>query len=221
MERYYEDEIRGLAERIQRMGEAVEQRVEQAVDALKRQDVELARRTIDSDTDIDRMELENEEYALTLFARFQPQAGDLRFITNALKINMELERIADLAVDICQRVEDLAGQPLLKPLVDIPKLAEVARQMIRGAIESFVNRDSEKARRVILSDTEADRLRNEVQRELLADFLMKDCSSAPRALPLLLVARHLERICDHATNIAEDVIYMVNALVVKHHPERL
>jgi len=221
MERYYDDEIRLLSEKISTMGEAVQERLAQAVDALKRQDVNLARQTIAADEEIDRMELENEEYALALLARFQPQAGDLRFITNAMKINAELERIADLAVDICQRVEDLAGQPLLKPLVDIPLLAEVAREMIRGAISSFVSRDVETAKTVILKDAQADRLRNEVQRELVYDYMAKDGSTAPRAMPLLLISRHLERICDHATNIAEDVIYMVNAQVVKHHPERL
>jgi len=115
----------------------------------------------------------------------------------------------------------LADKPLLKPLIDIPKLTAVARKMVKGAIDAFVNRDEATAKQVILSDPEADRLRNLVYEELIKDYMVKDGTTAPRAIPLLLVARHLERICDHATNIAEDVIYMVQAKIVKHHPEKL
>jgi phosphate transport system protein len=138
-----------------------------------------------------------------------------------MKINSELERIADLAVDIAQRVLPLADKPLLKPLIDIPKLSALAQGMVRDAINAFVNRDVELAKKVVLSDPEADKLRNHVQDELINDYMAKDASTADRAVPLLLIARHLERICDHTTNIAEDVIYMVQAKVVKHHPEQL
>jgi len=148
-------------------------------------------------------------------------AVDLRFITMSMKISTDLERIADLAVDIAQRVLDLTGKPLLKPLIDIPKLTSLAQQMVKGALDSFVNKDADLAGKVILLDSEADKLRNLVQKELVEDYMGRDSSTAPRAVPLLLIARHLERICDHATNIAEDVIYMVKADVVKHHPERL
>ena len=138
-----------------------------------------------------------------------------------MKIATDLERIADLAVDIAQRVLEIADQPLLKPLIDIPKLATLAQNMVRETINSFVNKDTELAKSVILKDNEADELRNLVQSELINDYMSKDPSSAPRAVALLLVARHLERICDHATNIAEDVIYMVKAEQVRHHPETL
>jgi phosphate transport system protein len=138
-----------------------------------------------------------------------------------MKINAELERIADLAVDISQRVLELIDKPMLKPLVDIPKLSVVAQNMIQDAIDSFVKRDVGLAKKVVLSDEEADQLRNLVQQELLNDYMAKDPTTAPRAMPLLLIARHLERICDHATNIAEDVIYMVEGKVVKHHIEEL
>jgi phosphate transport system protein len=138
-----------------------------------------------------------------------------------MNINAELERIADLAVDIAQRTLELVDSPLLKPLVDIPKLAEVAQSMIGRAIESFVAGDIEMAKRVVLSDPEADALRNAIQEELINDYMVKDGTTAPRAVQLLLIARFLERICDHATNIAENVIYLVQAEVVKHHPERL
>jgi phosphate transport system protein len=148
-------------------------------------------------------------------------AKDLRLITTGMKINAELERIADLAVDIAQRTLELVDKPLLKPLIDIPKLTALAQNMIREAIESFVKGDIELAKKVVLSDPEADRLRNAIQEELINDYMVKDGSTAPRAVQLLLIARFLERICDHTTNIAENVIYMVQAEVVKHHPERL
>ena len=146
----------------------------------------------------------------------QPIATDLRFITTGMKINAELERIADLAVNIAQRVLEIEDQPLLKPLIDIPKLSEIAQKMVRGSIDAFIERDEQKAKEVILSDPEADKLRNEIQEELMNKYMLKDGTTATRAIPLLLVARHLERICDHATNIAEDVIYMVRARVVRH-----
>ncbi|TRZ49616.1 phosphate transport system regulatory protein PhoU, partial [bacterium] len=158
---------------------------------------------------------------LDLMALRQPMAIDLRFITMSMKISTDLERIADLAVDIVQRVQDLVGKPLLKPLIDIPKLTKLAQQMTKDALDAFVNKDAELAGSVILRDNEADKLRNLVQKELVNDYMSKDSSTASRAVPLLLIARHLERICDHATNISEDVIYMINADVVKHHPEKL
>jgi phosphate transport system protein len=146
-------------------------------------------------------------------------AGDLRFITTGMKINSDLERIADLAVDIAQRVLELIDKPILKPLVDIPKLSIIAQAMVRDSIDSFVKRDAALARKVIAMDPEADDLRNRVSDELINDYMARDASTADRAVPLLLISRYLERICDHTTNIAEDVIYMVEAKVVKHHHE--
>jgi len=146
-------------------------------------------------------------------------AADLRFLAMAMRICADLERIADLAVDISQRVLEMAGQPLLKPLIDIPKLAKLAGEMLRDSLDAFVQGDVDRARAVIRRDDEADRLRDLIQTELVKDFMMKDASSAPRAVSLLLVSRHLERICDHATNIAEDVIYMVEGAMVRHKQE--
>jgi phosphate transport system protein len=148
-------------------------------------------------------------------------AVDLRFIVMAMKITTDLERMADLAVDIAQRVLEIVDKPPLKPLIDIPKLTIIAQQMTKDAINAFVNKDSDAAAKMILMDSQADDLRNVVQQELINDYMAKDPTTADRAVPLLLIARHLERICDHATNIAEDVIYMVNAAVVKHHPEKI
>jgi phosphate transport system protein len=135
-----------------------------------------------------------------------------------MKINAELERIADLAVDICQRVLGLSDKPLLilTPLVILPKLADVAQGMIRDAIDAFVKKDAALARKVMAADSEADDLRNKACDKLINEYMSKDSSTAERAIQYLLVARHLERVCDHATNIAEDVIYMVEGNVVRH-----
>ncbi len=221
MERHFDEELKELKADLLKMAALTEEVIFQSIEALKNRDKKLAQAIIDEDHKIDQMELEIEEKVIDLLALRQPMAGDLRFITTGMKINAELERIADLAVNIAQRVLELADKPLLKPLIDIPKLTAVARRMLKEAIDAFVNCDGDLARRVILSDPEADNLRNLVQQELINDYMVKDAATAPRAVPLLLIARHLERICDHATYIAEDVIYMVQAKVVKHHPEKL
>jgi len=176
---------------------------------------------IENDKKIDELELVIDEKCLDLIARHQPMAGDLRFITTGMKLNNELERIADIAVDIAQRVLDIADKPLLKPLVDIPRLTVIAQDMVKTAIDAFIKGDIELATKVLYSDPEADKLRNSIQRELVEEYMVKDGSASPRAVQLLLITRFLERICDHATNIAEDIIYMVKAQVVRHHPERL
>lgn len=221
MERYFDKELKELNKDILKMGTLAEESIGKAIDALKVRDRKKAEEVINNDKNIDELELIIEDECLRLLSLRQPQASDLRFITNATKINAELERIADLSVDIAQRVLELADKPLLKPLIDIPKLASIAQTMVKEAIDSFVNRDVELAKKVVISDQEADKLRDCVQNELIYDYIVKDGTSAPQALPLLLIARHLERICDHATNIAEDVVYMVSAKVVKHHPEEL
>lgn len=221
MERHFDQELEDLKKELLKMGALVERKIFESIEALKNLSTERANKVISDDKVIDELENEIDERCLDLLALRQPMAIDLRFITMSMKISTDLERIADLAVDIAQRVLDLTGKPLLKPLIDIPKLTTIAQQMVKGALDSFVNKDADLAGKVILLDSEADRLRNLVQKELIEDYMSKDSSTAPRAVPLLLIARHLERICDHATNIAEDVIYMVNAKVVKHHPEEI
>ena len=221
MERHFDEELKELKELLLKMAALAEESIYKAIYALKNQDRKLAEELINNDKNIDELELVIEDRCLNLLSLRQPQASDLRFITNATKINAELERIADLSVDIAQRVMELVDKPLLKPLIDIPKLSIVAQRMVKEAIDSFINHDVELAKKVVLSDQEADNLRNLVQKELIYDYMVKDGTTAPRAVPLLLIARHLERICDHATNIAEDAIYMVQAKVVKHHPEKL
>ncbi len=221
MERHFDQELEDLKNDLLKMGVMAEEAIFASVEALKKLDPEKAKNVINKDKFIDDMENVIDEKCLDLSALRQPMASDLRFIAMVSKISTDLERIADLAVDISQRVLELAGKPLLKPLIDIPRLTDIAQKMTKDAINAFVNKDADLAGKVILLDNEADKLRDLVQKELIEDFITKDPSTAPRAVPLLLIARHLERICDHATNIAEDVIYMVKADIVKHHPEKL
>ena len=221
MKRHFDEDLKKLNTDILKMAALAEEAIFKSIEALKNRDKDLAQSVIQEDKKIDELEIVVEETAIDLLALKQPLARDLRFITTGMKINAELERIADLAVNIAQRVLELSDKPILKPLIDIPKLTDVARKMVKNVIDAFVNSDESLAKRVILSDSEADNLRNLIQEELINDYMSKDASTATRAVPLLLIARHLERICDHATNIAEDVIYMVQAKVVKHHPEKL
>lgn len=221
MERHFDEELKELHKNILKMSVMVQESIYKSIEALKNRNKLEAEEIINTDDKIDEQELIIDEQCIDLIARHQPVAADLRFITIGMKINVELERIADLAVDIAQRVLELTDKPLLKPLIDIPKLSTVAQNMVCDSITAFVNRDVGLAKKVVLSDSEADKLRNLIQEELINDYMLRDGTTAPRAIPLLLIARHLERICDHATNIAEDVIYMVEAKVVKHHPEEL
>lgn len=221
MLRHLDEELKELHKEILRMAVFAQEAIFKSVESLKNRDQGLAQEVINNDNDIDELELEIDEKCIDLIARYQPMAGDLRYITTGMKINAELERIADIALDISQKSLELMKKPLLKPLVDIPKLSQVSQEMVKGAIDAFVKKDALLARQVVLKDAEADRLRNMVQDELVNEYLARDAKTADRAVPLLLIVRYLERICDHATNIAEDVIYMVEAKVVKHHPEEL
>ncbi len=221
MERHVDQELKELKEDILKMGALAEEAIFKSVEALKNRDREMAKSVIDHDVAIDKLELDVDEKCIDLIARYQPMARDLRFITTGMKINAELERIADIAVDIAQRTLELVDKPILKPLIDIPKLTTIAQNMVKMSIDAFVKGDILLAKKVLLSDSEANQFRDVIQRELIEDYMVKDASTAPRAVQLLLIARFLERICDHATNIAEDVIYMVQAEVVRHHPEKL
>jgi phosphate transport system protein len=221
MERHFDAELNDLKEDISKMARLAQEAIHRAVEALKNRDSALARSVIEHDAEIDKLELAIDERCVEMIALHQPMAKDLRFITTGLKINAELERIADIAVDIAQRTLELVDKPLLKPLIDIPKLTATAQRMVAMAIDAFIRGDVELAKQVVLSDTEADNLRNAIQVELVDDYMVKDGSTAPRAIQLLLISRFLERICDHATNIAEHVIYMVQAEVVRHQLDKL
>jgi phosphate transport system protein len=221
MERHFDDELNQFRVDILKMSDLTRQAITKSIEALTNRDKVQAQNVINDDNNIDELELVIDEKCIDLIARYQPMAKDLRFITTGLKLNAELERIADLAVDIAQRVEELSDKPLLKPLIDIPKLADVSQNMVREAIDSFIKKDISLAKKVITSDNEADNLRDKICAELINDYMLKDAATATRAVPLLLIARHLERICDHASNIAEDIIYMVEGKTIKHHHEEL
>jgi phosphate transport system protein len=221
MDRHLDDELKKLSADLLTMATMVEESIHKSIEALTRRDRNIADQAIQNDERIDDLEVKIEEAAVEMLALFQPMAVDLRFITTGIKVNMELERIADLAVNISQRAKDLTDQPSLKPLINIPKLAENAKKMVRNSIDAFINKDEELAKSVIMAEQTSDDLRNTIMNELVYDYMVKDGSVSPRAVSLLLVARDLERICDHTVAIAEDVIYMIKAKVVRHHLEDL
>jgi phosphate transport system protein len=211
MQRHFDEELKRLNNELLKMAALTEEAIHKSTEALRAHSKDMAQSVIDNDKKIDSLELVIEERAIALLALHQPMAKDLRFLTTGMKINTELERIADLAVN----------KPQLKPLVDIPKLSAIARRMVKHAIDAFVQRDEKLAKGVIILDPEADSIRNTVYREIINDYIIKDGACADRAIPLILISRHLERICDHATYISEDVIYMVKAKTVKHRTENL
>jgi phosphate transport system protein len=216
MKRHFDEELANLKKDILLMGSLVERAIANSIDALRRLSRRDAEEVIADDKAVDALELKIDEECLDLLALRQPMAYDLRFIVMAMKIATDLERMADLAVDIAERVLDIADEPLLKPLIDVPKLATLSQKMLKLALDAYVGSDADSAWTVIILDADADTLRDNVQRELLEEYMTKDPSVIRRGVALILIARHLERICDHATNIAEDIIYMVKAKVVKH-----
>lgn len=191
-----------------KMGAFVEQAICAAVKSLAMRDLDLARRVIEEDDIADKMQVDIENKSLELIALHQPMASDLRAIGTALKIVTDLERIADHAADIARATIRLGHEPLIKPLIDIPRMAELAQQMVRDALDSFVRGSPDTARRLREADDLVDHLYSQVFRELLV-YMMEDPSTIRQATILLMVAQHLERVADHATNIGEWVIYMI------------
>ena len=218
MERHFERDLEELKEQLLRMGGRAEAIVLKAVDALRRRDAALAREVFADDKVIDRLELDLDDRCLRLLALQQPMARDLRFITAALKITNDLERVGDHGVNIAGSALRLAEQPLLTPLVDIPRMAELAGGMLHEALDAFVRHDAGTARRICMRDDEVDSLNRQVFREL-ASTMVEDPSTITRAMELILVARNLERVADLATNVAEEVVFIAEARVIKHHAE--
>ena len=218
MERHFERELEALKEQLLRMGGHAEAIILKAVDSLRRRDATLAREVLADDKLIDRLELDIDDRCLRLLALQQPLARDLRFITAALKISNDLERVGDHAVNIAGSALRLAEQPQLKPLVDIPRMAELACGMLHEALDAFVGADAETARRICRRDDEVDNLNRQLFRELIS-YMIEDPSTITRAMELILVARNLERVGDMATNVAEEVVFIAEARVIKHHAE--
>ena len=219
MERHhFEEELQTLRQRLLQMGAMVEERVHRAVKSLVNRRPEEAERVVSSDAEVNELQIDIDARCLRLLALQQPAASDLRLITSTMKINDDLERIGDQAVNIAENVLRRLPHPPLKPLIDIPRMAEIAERMTRDALDAFVRRDAELARDVLRRDDEVDDLKDQVFRELLT-YMMADPGTIQRALSLILISRHLERIADHATNIAEGVVFFVEAKDVRHHHE--
>ena len=215
MERQFDQELNTLKENLLKMASLAEEAIAKSIKALVERDSILAQEIIDRDSEINLLEIEINNQCLKLLALKQPMAVDLRFITSAMKIISHLERIADQAVNISQRTLELIKQPLLKPLIDIPRMAELAQEMVRTSIDSLVNKDSLLAKRIGGRDNLVDDLNDQIFRELLT-YMIEDPRTIKRAIELILVGRHLERIADLATNISEEVVFILNGKNIKH-----
>jgi len=215
MERHFDQELDRVRQKLLEMGGRVEGMISKASDALTERQSELSREVMEEDSLVDRMELEIDEACYTIMVRFQPAARDLRLLIAVMKIVTDLERMGDSTVNICQSVDKLNEEPPLKPYIDLPRMAQLVAHMTRDSLDAFVKKDPDQATRVTESDDEVDALYRQLFRELLT-FMLEDPKTTTRALHLLLIARNLERIADHATNIAEDVIYYVEGRDVRH-----
>lgn len=218
MQRHFDEELKNLSQELLKMGGLVEEAISRSVKALVDRDQALSEQILKSDDAINMMEVEIEDMCLKFLALHQPAGSDLRFITMVLKIVNDLERMGDQAVNIAERTLDLLKQPLLKPLIDIPRMATLAQKMVKDSLDAFVNRDAKLARSVCQRDDEVDNLNDQIFRELLT-YMMEDSTKITRAVDLILIGRNLERVADHATNIGEDVIYLVDGKTIKHHLE--
>jgi phosphate transport system protein len=215
MARHFHEELDGLKQTLLAMGALVEDQIRLTMRALVERDDALAESVIERDREVNAYDVEVDEKCVELLALNQPTAGDLRFLTTAMKIVTDLERIGDQAVNIAQRARELNVEPQLKPYIDLPRMAELAQAMVKESLDAFVARDTALARRVCGEDAAVDALNHQIFRELLT-FMMEDPKTIPRAIRLILISRFLERVADHATNIAEMVIFMVDSKMVRH-----
>src|SRR5215467_2582745 len=215
MARHFHEELDGLKQTLLAMGALVEDQIRLTMRALVERDEALAESVIERDREVNAYDVEVDEKCVELLALHQPTAGDLRFLTTAMKIVTDLERIGDQAVNIAQRARELSVEPQLKPYIDLPRMAELAQAMVKESLDAFVARDTALARRVCGDDEAVDALNHQIFRELLT-FMMEDPKTIPRAIRLILISRFLERVADHATNIAEMVIFMVDSKMVRH-----
>ena len=215
MTRHFHEELDGLKQTLLAMGAMVEDQIRRVMRALVERDEALARDVIERDREVNTYDVEIDEKCVELLALHQPTAVDLRFITTAMKIVTDLERIGDQAVNIAQRAIELNQESQLKPYIDLPRMADKAQRMVKDALDSFVSRDTTLAREVCGRDSEVDALKEQIFRELLT-YMMADPKTIARAIRLILVSRFFERVADHATNIAEMVIYMVESKMVRH-----
>jgi len=210
-----EQDIEKIKERILKMGAFVEDAIRKSITALVERDRDLAIAVIDGDAIVNNFDVEIEEECIRFLAIWQPTGSNLRIVTTAIKIITDLERMGDLAVDVCERAVELLDEPPLKPYIDIPRMAEAAQKMLKDSLDAYVNRDADLAMRVCGADDFVDNLNHQIFNELLV-YMLKDPKNISRAVRLTYITKYLERIADHATNIAEMVVYMVKGKVIRH-----
>ena len=215
MQRHLDQELAELRAEILRMGTLVEEQIAGSIQALVDRNVDLASRIIERDTQVNRLDVDVDERCIQLLALQAPTARDLRFVTTAMKISTELERMSDLAENICERVIELNEEPQLKPYIDIPRMADWAMRMVRECLDAFVRSDTAMARKVCADDDVVDDWTHQLFRELLS-FMIENPGTISRAIRLTFIGKYIERIADHATNISELVIYMVEGKIVRH-----
>jgi len=211
----FDEELMKLKEKVLKMGALVETAMKDAVTSLVERSSELVRKVIENDHKVNALDVEIDEECIRLLAIRQPRAGDLRFITTAMKITTDIERMGDLAEDIAERAVELNEEPILKPYIDIPRMAEIAQGMTRDALDAFVRKDKKLAMDVIMRDDEVDLLNVQVFNEVLL-FMIRDPHTVSRVTRITYVSKYIERIADHATNIAEMVIYLVEGKIIRH-----
>ena len=217
MHRHFDKDIDEIKDLLLRMGAMVEDSIAQSIASLLQRDTIIAEEVIRNDDLIDRMEVEIDQRTIELIAKMQPTATDLRFVATIMKITPELERIADLAQDVCERVIELNREPQFKPVVQLPQLAEIAQKMVRESLDSFVRGDADLARNVIRQDDVADALTEDSFRALLTYMLENPRNISP-AIRLTFIGKYFERMADGATNICEMVVYLVEGKMIKHAP---
>jgi phosphate transport system protein len=218
MHRHFEEDLSELKQKLLTMGSLVERALHQSVKALVERDAQLGLQIFDGEEAINMLQIEIDDRAMRLLALQQPMATDLRLIASAVKINNDLERIGDLCVNIVQRVLSLINQSPISPMIDLPRMAALAEKMLHDALDAFVNRNADLARTVLEGDDKVDRFRDDIFQELVR-FMTNHPEAVQRGIDLLLISRNIERVADHATNIAEDVIYVVAGRDVRHHIE--
>src|SRR6266567_7970865 len=216
--RHFEEQLDQLRKRLLEMSGLVEFAIYSSAVALAERDEAQARHVLDNESRINNMQIEIDELATRLLALEQPVATDLRFITATIKINSNLERMGDLAVNIVERALSLMHEPVLSTVVDVPHMANLVESMVRKALDAFVQKDAELARSVLVSDDAVDEMRDSIYRKLVS-YMQQDPRSVPQGIDFIFVARNLERVADHATNIAEDVVFLVEGVDVRHHAE--
>ena len=216
--RHFVEELEELKAKLLEQASLVEAQIYRSITAVVEKDESLASDVLKTEARINQIEIEIDDAAVSLLALQQPMAADLRFIIAAIKINNDLERMGDLAVNIAQRAMSLLSEPVVRPMIDIPHIAALVQSMVRKALDSFVTRDADLARSVLSSDDAVDSLRNASFHELIS-FMEQDPRNIRQSIDLLSIVRNLERIADHATNIAEDVLFLTKGIDVRHHAE--